>query len=107
MDYTFKDLKKTTVAQLKEIASGIDHEALKGYTQLNKDHLVNALCKALGIDTLEHHVAKSEDKGSIKVKIKGLKKDRDKALEAHDHKKLKQVRSEMKGLRNQLRRMVV
>ncbi len=105
MDYTFKDLKKSTVAQLQEIASGIDHEAVKDYTQLNKAPLITAICKALGIDAPELHVAQGTDKASLKAKIRGMKKDRDKALDAHDHKKLKQIRSEMKGLRNQLRRV--
>lgn len=107
MEYTFKDLKKKTVAQLKEIAAEIEHEAVQGYTQLNKDHLIVAICNALGIDTFEHHVSKSADKGKIKAQIRSLKKDRDKALEAHDSKKLKKVRREIKGLKNQLRRSVV
>ena len=107
MEYTYKELKKKKVVELKEIAAGLEHEAVKGYTQLNKEHLLTAVCKALGIDTFEHHVAKGADKTSIKAKIRGMKKDRDKAEDAHDHKKLKQIRREMKGLRNQLRRMTV
>ena len=55
----------------------------------------------------EHHEVVGVNKKEIKVKIKELKKERDKALEAHDHKKLKSVRKEMKGLRNQLRRATV
>ena len=43
MAYTFDQLKGMTVAQLREIAAGIEHEAVKGYTQLNKEHLLTAL----------------------------------------------------------------
>ncbi len=34
MAYTFKELKEKTAAELKEIAKGIEHEAVKGYTQM-------------------------------------------------------------------------
>ena len=37
MDHTFEELKKKTVAELREIAAGIGDEAVKGYTQLNKE----------------------------------------------------------------------
>lgn len=107
MEYTFKDLKHMTAAQLKEIAAGIEHEAVQGYTQLNKDHLIQAICTALNIDMHEHHEVIGIDKREIKTKIKDLKKKRDKALEAHDHKKLKSIRKEIKGLKNQLRRATV
>jgi hypothetical protein len=36
---SFEELKHKTVAQLREIAAGIEHDAVKGYTQLNKEHL--------------------------------------------------------------------
>jgi hypothetical protein len=50
MSYTYEELKPKTVAQLREIAAGIQHEAVKGASQLNKEHLLTALCLALGID---------------------------------------------------------
>jgi len=107
MAYTFNELKGKTVAQLKEIAAGIDHEAVKGYTQMNKDHLLKTICEALSIDIHEHHEVVDLDKSSIKLKIKELKKKRDKALKAHDHKKLKKIRHEIKSLKNELRRATV
>ncbi len=107
MDYTFKDLKKMTVAQLKEIAAGIEHEAVKGYTQLNKDHLLAAVCKALGIDTFEHHVAKGIDKSGIKAKIRELKSERGKALEAHNRTEIKEIRLQIKRLKKRLRKYAV
>ncbi|RMF58459.1 MAG: hypothetical protein D6748_08660 [Calditrichaeota bacterium] len=107
MEYTFKELKKKTVAELREIASGIEHEAVQGYTQMNKEHLLEAICKALNIDTHEHHVAQGIDKTSIKAKIKELKKERDSAIEAKDYPKLKAVRKEIKALKKQLRKAMV
>ena len=38
MAHTFPELKSKPLAELREIAAGIEHEAVKGYTQLNKDH---------------------------------------------------------------------
>lgn len=106
MAHTYKELKHKTVAQLREIASGIEHEAVKGYTQLNKDHLVKAICEALNIDTFEHHVAKGIDKTGIKTQIKKLKKQRDTAIEKHDHTELKNIRIHIKSLKKQLRKAV-
>ena len=107
MAYTYKELKGKTVAQLKEIAAGIEHEAVKGYTQLNKDHLLEAICKALNIAMHEHHEVVGINKSEIKKKIRELKKKRDKALNVHNHKELKTVRKEIKSLKNQLRRSTV
>ena len=50
MAHTYEELKKQTVAELREIAAGMSHEALQGYTQLNKEHLLVALCRALNLD---------------------------------------------------------
>lgn len=107
MEYTYKDIKSKTVAELKEIAKEIEHDAVKGYTQMNKDHLIKAICEALNIDMFEHHQAAGIDKASIKGKIKELKKDRDSFIEKKDYKKLKEVRREIKTLKNQLRRAMV
>src|SRR5215510_14445125 len=90
-DYTFEQLKHKTVAELREIAKGIEHEAVQGYTQLNKEHLVVAIARALGIQH-EHHDVIGIDKSAIKAQIKELKKIRDEALLAHDSKQLKVVR---------------
>lgn len=103
MEYTYKDLKHKTVAELREIAAGLG-DALKGYTQMNKEHLLEAICKALNIDMHEHHSAKLANKGKIKAQIKALKMDRDKAIEAKDYVQLKKIRKDMKKLKNKLRR---
>jgi protein-arginine kinase activator protein McsA len=71
---------------------------------MNKEHLLEAICKALNIDMHEHHAAKLENKGRIKTKIKLLKRDRDKAIEDKDYVQLKKIRKEIKKLKNELRK---
>lgn len=88
MEYTYEQLKHMTVSELRDIAKGNEHEALQGYTQLNKEHLIGALAKALGIKH-EHHDVVGVDKSSIKNRIREMKKKRDEALAAHDHAQLK------------------
>jgi len=107
MAHTYEELKGKTVAELREIAVGIEHEALQGYTQLNKEHLLVALCKALGIDMHAHHQAKGINKSEIKAQIKDLKKKRDEALAAHDHAQLKTVRRQIHHLKRQIHRATV
>ncbi|MCH8955765.1 hypothetical protein IIA28_10695 [candidate division KSB1 bacterium] len=107
MAHTFDELKHSTLAQLKEIAKEMDHEAVEGFTQMNKDHLLQALCKALGIEMHVHHEVVGIDKSSIKKQIKELKVERDKALEAHDHKQLKDVRRQIRKLKHKIRRATV
>jgi len=104
MAHTYEELKKKKVSELREIAAGIEHEELKGYTQLNKDHLLKALCKALGIDMFEHHIAKGSEKAKIKSKIKALKTKRDEAIAARNRGELKLVRRKIHHLRRSLRK---
>ncbi len=106
MEYTFEQLKHKTVAELREMAKGIEHEAVQGYTQLNKEHLLVALSKALGIKH-EHHDVVGVDKASIKARIRELKKKREEALAAHDHDQLKVVRRTIHRLKRQINRATV
>ena len=106
MEYTFEQLKHKTVAELREIAKGIEHEAVQGYTQLNKEHLLVAISKALGIKH-EHHDVVGVDKASIKARIRELKKKREEALAAHDHDQLKVVRRTIHRLKRQIIRATV
>lgn len=107
MAHTYEELKIKTVVELREIAAGIEHEALQGYTQLNKDHLLVALCKALKIDMHAHHVVKGLNKSEVKAQIRELKKKRDEALAAHDHAQLKDVRRQIHHLKRQIHRATV
>jgi hypothetical protein len=104
MAYTYHDLKAKTIEELREIAKGVEnHDAVQGYSQMNKQHLLPALCKALGIDTREHHDVVGVDKPAIKAKMRELKKKRDAAIEAHDHDALKGIRRHMHSLNRQIR----
>src|SRR5438046_2478638 len=76
MAYTHHELKHKTLAELRDIAKDIEHDEVKGYTQLNKEHLVVAICRALNIDMHEHHDVVGIDKATIKSRIKELKKKR-------------------------------
>jgi hypothetical protein len=102
MAFTYHELHAKTIADLREIAKGIEHEAVKGYTQMNKEHLLPAICKALGIDIHEHHTVVGLDKGQVKAEIRRLKGERDKALDAHDRKQLKAVRRRIHRLKRRI-----
>jgi len=106
MDYTFEQLKHKTVVELREISKGIEHDAVKGYTQMNKEHLLRALADALGIKH-EHHDVVGVDKASIKSRIRELKKKREEALAAHDHGQLKTVRRTIHRLKRQIHKATV
>ena len=107
MDYTYDDIKHKTVAQLREMAKEIDHEAVKGYTQLNKSQLIEAICKALGIEMHVHHEVVGIDKASIKAKIRRLKAERDEVLAAKDKKKLKPILRKIHHLKRRIHRATV
>lgn len=107
MAHTFEELKAMNVDQLREVAAEIDDESLKGYTQMHKEHLLEAICKSLNIDMHAHHEVVGIDKAAIKNKIKDLKKKRDEALAAHDGKALKKYRREIHALKRTLRRATV
>jgi hypothetical protein len=101
--HTYEELKKKTVAELREMASTLDHEAVQGYTQLNKEHLLPALCRALGIDAHEHHSAINAEKAMIKAKMRELKADAERARVSGDHEKLQELRRAHHHLNHALR----
>jgi DNA-binding IclR family transcriptional regulator len=103
MAHTYEELKKRTIAELRDIAKDLKHEAVQGYTQLNKEHLLPALCQALGIDAREHHVAHGEVKVTAKTRMKELRAKRQQALEAGDNGALKAIRREYHRLNHRLR----
>ena len=106
MAYTFEELKHKTVAELRDIAKGMEHEAVQGYTQMNKDHLLVALSQALGIQH-EHHSVVGVDKSGIKAKIRELKTQRAAAIAAHDHAQLKVVRRSIHRLKRRIHKATV
>src|ERR1041385_712793 len=105
-EVTYEQLKHKTVAELRDMAKGIEHEAVQGYTQMNKDHLLVALSKALGIQH-EHHAVVGVDKSSIKARIRELKGQRQAALTAHDHAQLKVVRRTIHRLKRRIHKATV
>ena len=105
-EVTYEQLRHKTVAELRDMAKGIEHEAVRGYTQMNKDHLIVALSKALGIQH-EHHAVVGVDKSSIKARIRELKTQRAAALEAHDRAQLKVVRRSIHRLKRRIHKATV
>jgi hypothetical protein len=107
MSYTFEELKKKKVADLREIAKDIDHEVLHGYTTMHKNDLLMALCKTLNIETHEHHDVVGINKSGIKAQIRQLKTQRDELLQAHDRKELKKIRRKMHHLKRRIREATI
>ncbi len=101
MAFTIEELRHKNIAELREMAKGLEHEAVQGYTQLNKEHLVIALAKALGIQHTHHDVI-GVDKAQIKKRIRELKIKREAALSAHNHAELKAVRRNIHRLKRQI-----
>lgn len=107
MAHTYEELHKMTVAELREVSQGIEHEAVDGYSTMHKEHLLPALCQALGIEAHEHHEVVGINKAKVKAQIKALKVERNDAIEAQDHKQLKQVRRRIHRLKRKIRRATV
>ena len=107
MAHTFGELKKKNVNELREIAKDIEHEAVQGYTQLNKEHLLEAICKALNIDMHVHHEVVGVDKTKIKLEIRATKKERDEAIKAKKPEEIVKARRKIRGLKKQLRKATV
>jgi len=106
--YTYEELKSLTVADLREIAKGLHHDVVQGYTQMNKEHLLPAICAALGIDTHHHrhqHHAHTMafDKSTAKAQVRALKVERDKVIAAGNHEQLKAIRHQIHTLKHRLR----
>ena len=107
MSHTYEELKHKTVAELREIAKGIEHEAVQGATQMNKDHLLKGLCTALNIEMHAHHEVVGIDKSAIKAKIRELQKRRDEMLAAKDRKELGDVMRQIHNFKKRIRRATV
>lgn len=107
MTYTYDELHKKTVAQLREIAEPIEHDALHGFRTMHKHELLPALCTALGIEAHDHHEVVGLDKARLKAQIRDLKLRRDVALEARDRKEVQAIRHKIKRLKRKIRRATV
>ena len=98
MAHTYEELHGMTVAQLREVAEGVEHDAVHGYSTMHKEELLPALCGALGIEAHEHHEVVGINKDKVKTQIKALKAQRDAALEAR-------TRSSSSGFGRKIRRL--
>ena len=107
MEHTYDELHKKTLAQLREIAQGIEHPAVQGYTQLHKQDLLTALCTALGVEMHVHHEVVGINKAAVKAQIRQLRKERDAALVDHDHARLKRIRRRIHRLKRKIHRATV
>ena len=103
MAYTYHELKEKTLQELRAIAATVQDDAVNGASQMNKDHLLPALCKSLGIGAHEHAVVVGIDKPALKAKMHELRKQRDAAIDAHNADTLKTVRRELHHLNHQIR----
>jgi DNA-binding IclR family transcriptional regulator len=105
-ELTYEQLRHKTLAELRDMAKDIQHDAVQGYTQLNKEHLLVAVANALGIQH-EHHSVVGIDKTSIKARIRELKTQRAAAIEAHDRAQLKTVRRTIHRLKRRINKATV
>ncbi len=99
MAHTYEELRGKTVAELRDIAK----DTVQGASQMNKEHLLPALCRALGIESHAHHEAQGIDKAAIKTEMRALRAERERALDVHDHLRLKSIRRQMHHLNHQIR----
>ena len=101
----WKDLEKMTVLKLREEA--LKYPQIEGVHGKNKEQLMDEIANALGIE--RPHVRFTETivhaKSELKHKIQGLKAERDRLVEAHDHKRLHDVRRELHELKHTIRRI--
>jgi hypothetical protein len=107
MTHTYEELHGMTVAQLREVAEGVEHDAVHGYSTMHKEELLPALCEALGIEAHEHHEVVGIDKDAVKAQIRELKAQRAALIEAKDSKQLKTVRRKIRGLKRKIRKATV
>jgi hypothetical protein len=107
MSYTYDQLSKMTVTELRKIADGIEHEAVHGHSTMHKEKLLPAICKALNIEGHAHHTAIGINKASMKAEIRSWKKKRTDALTSKDYVKLSEIRQHIHDLKVRLRRAVV
>jgi len=104
MEHTYEELKHKKVVELREIAKDVP---VQGYTQMNKEHLIKAVCDALGIDMFAHHVAHTTNKPTLKNQIHSLKKKRDKILSSKKRDGLRAVLTEIRNAKRKLRKAAV
>ena len=107
MAHTYEELHGMTVADLREVAKEIEHDAVHGYSTMHKEELLPAICEALGIEAHVHHEVVGIDKAKVKEQIRALKERRAELLAAGDHVQLKRVRRRIRSLKRKIRKATV
>ena len=69
MSHTYEELHDMTVAQLRDVAQGVEHEAVAGYSTMHKEDLLKALCVAFGVEAHVHHEVVGIDKKAIQLRM--------------------------------------
>lgn len=106
MAYTYEQLKEMTVVQLRQIAEGVQHDAVKGFSTMHKEKLLPALCTAFGIEAHVHHRVVGINKAQIKAAIRKQQLERDTALAAKDSRRQRAARKEIHKLKRKLRKAI-
>src|SRR5262245_66128830 len=98
-------MEEMTVLKLREEA--IKFPQIEGVHGKSKEQLMHELASILGIEKPHAHFAESivHTKSELKHKIHDLKTERDRLMQAHDHKKLHDVRREMHELKHTIRKL--
>ena len=73
---------------------------------MNKEHLLPALCGALGVPVHEHAEVVGIDKPAMRTRMRELKGKRDEALAARDRGAVKSLRRQLHALNREIRRHV-
>jgi hypothetical protein len=107
MAHTYEELSAMTVAQLREIAAGIQHDAVHGFSTMHKEKLLPALCRALGVEAHVHHAVMGVNKAQLKAEIRALQARRDEALKSGDRKLFKESLHAIPTLKKRLRKSIV
>ncbi len=105
MAHSYEELKSMTVAQLREVAK--ETGKVHGYSSMHKEHLLHEICLALGLEEHVHHHVVGIDKARIKARIRELKAERDKFIEARDRVQLKRVRRKIHRLKRRIHKATV
>lgn len=100
----FKDLEKMTVGKMREQLAKF--EDVEGVSGMKKAQMIEILCEKLDIHPPEKTVV-GIDKATLKARMHALKRERDKALAAHDHELLADIRKRIKAYKRSIKKHMV
>lgn len=99
----YSEIRHKTVTELREMAK--QYEDIEGAVGMKKEDLIDVLCEKLGIEKV-HALPKGLGRHALKERIAVLKKQRDQALAAGDHKALKHSRTLLRRTKHRLREVI-